>query len=166
MLRYIKFDTSLGEMIGISDDHHLYLLEFTDYKFLALATHQIERYKKIEIAEGESAPLISIKKEITAYLNGDLRDFKTPVMHVGTEFQKLVWKALQQIPYGKTLSYAELASSIGKPAAFRATANSNGANKMIIITPCHRVIGSDGSLGGYSSDIKRKEWLLKLEETA
>lgn len=164
MPKYTKFNTSLGEMFGIGDEHHLYLLEFTDYRPLTRAIGQIEKYKKAKITEGDCMPLTSIKKEIVAYLNGDLRNFNTPIMQVGTEFQKLTWGALRQIPYGKTISYIELAGAIGKPTAFRAAANNNGANKLVIITPCHRVIGSGGGLGGYSSGLDRKRWLLALEQ--
>lgn len=163
MLKSSRFNTILGEMLAIGDEHNLYLLEFTDYRPLDRAIRQLERHTKSMIAEGDSAPLSSIRSEMELYLNSDLRDFNTPIMLIGTEFQKLTWSALQKIPYGATISYAELASTIGRPKAFRAAANSNGANKLVIITPCHRVIGSGGSLGGYSSGLDRKRWLLELE---
>lgn len=163
MLKYSKFNTSLGDMLAIGDEQSLYLLEFTDYKPLDRAIAQLEQHTRSKITEGAFAPLASITSEIDTYLKGNLRDFKTPVMLIGTEFQKLTWSALQKIPYGKTISYVELASAIDKPKAFRAAANANGANKLVIITPCHRVIGSCGSLGGYSSGLERKKRLLELE---
>jgi O-6-methylguanine DNA methyltransferase len=108
----------------------------------------------------------AIMRELEAYFAGIIQEFKTPLFLfslIGSPFQKRVWEELQKIPRGETRSYAEIAKAIGKPSAFRAVALANGANQIAIVIPCHRVINSNGDLGGYGGGIKRKEWLLKHE---
>ncbi|WP_110766494.1 methylated-DNA--[protein]-cysteine S-methyltransferase [Planctopirus hydrillae] len=102
-------------------------------------------------------------QQILDYLAGKLRDWNLPIDVQGTPFQQEVWGALRQIPYGETRTYAQLARSIGKPAAVRAVANACGANPLAIVIPCHRVIGSDGQLTGFRWGIERKAALLQLE---
>lgn len=85
---------------------------------------------------------------------------------IGTDFQKQVWQALQQIPFGQTCAYMDIARALGKPTAYRAVANANGANRLAIIIPCHRVINANGQLGGYASGLTRKAWLLKQEHVS
>ncbi len=104
---------------------------------------------------------------ITGYFAGDLLAIDgLPVATGGTEFQRTVWRALRRIPCGETLSYAALARRIGRPAAVRAVGLANGSNPISIVVPCHRVIGSDGSLTGYGGGIERKRWLLAHESRA
>lgn len=98
-----------------------------------------------------------------AYFAGELRDFGLPLRPEGTEFQRLVWRGLLEIPYGATMSYAELARRIGRPGAARAVGAANGRNPIAIIAPCHRVIGANGSLTGFGGGLDRKEWLLDHE---
>ncbi len=101
---------------------------------------------------------------LRAYFAGDLGALEgLPVASVGTDFQRAVWGALREIPCGETCSYAELARRIGKPAAMRAVGLANGANPIGIVVPCHRVVGSSGSLTGYGGGIERKRWLLAHE---
>jgi len=102
-------------------------------------------------------------KQLSAYFAGDLTEFDLSYELVGTEFQRRVWTALLTIPYGQTRSYGELADQIGSPAASRAVGLANGRNPISIIVPCHRVIGSNGSLTGYGGGIDRKRALLDLE---
>ena len=102
--------------------------------------------------------------ELDAYFAGRRRTFDVPLDLVGTAFQIDVWRALLAIAYGQTRSYAEQARQIGRPTATRAVATANGQNKISIIVPCHRVIGSDGSLTGYGGGLPRKRWLLALEQ--
>jgi len=102
-------------------------------------------------------------KQLSAYFAGDLTEFDLSYELVGTEFQRRVWTALLTIPYGQTRSYGELADQIGSPAASRAVGLANGRNPISIIVPCHRVIGSNGSLTGYGGGIDRKLALLDLE---
>lgn len=101
--------------------------------------------------------------QLNEYFEGIRQQFNLKLNPEGTDFQKKVWKALQQIPYGKTLSYLELSKQLGAVKAIRAVANANGKNPLWIIVPCHRVIGSDGSLTGYAGGLHRKKWLLEHE---
>ena len=101
--------------------------------------------------------------ELRRYFAGEPVDFQTPLAARGTPFQRRVWRALREIPYGQTRSYAELARAIGRPSACRAVAQANARNPISILVPCHRVIGSDGGLTGYASGLERKRRLLELE---
>ncbi len=101
--------------------------------------------------------------QLEAYFNGERKAFQLKLNLKGTVFQKKVWALLQNIPAGKTLSYLELSKQLGDPKAIRAVANANGKNPLWIIIPCHRVIGSDGSLTGYAGGLYRKQWLLNHE---
>ncbi|HWC77157.1 MAG TPA: methylated-DNA--[protein]-cysteine S-methyltransferase, partial [Blastocatellia bacterium] len=111
----------------------------------------------------EKAPLREVSAQLKSYFNGKLREFDLPLLPRGTPFQLEVWKALRGIPFGETISYAELARRIGKPSAMRAVGAANGQNPISIVIPCHRVIGSDGSLTGYGGGMERKAYLLALE---
>jgi methylated-DNA-[protein]-cysteine S-methyltransferase len=107
-----------------------------------------------------------ITEAISRYFAGELRAIDTlPVQTLGTPFQREVWHALREIPCGTTISYGKLAKHIGRPAAVRAVGLANGANPVAVIVPCHRVIGSDGSLTGYGGGIERKRWLLDHERS-
>lgn len=101
--------------------------------------------------------------ELREYFAGGRRQFDVALHTPSTPFQAAVWAALQQIPYGETVSYREQAERIGKPTAVRAVANANGQNRVSVIIPCHRVIGADGSLTGYGGGLQRKQWLLEHE---
>lgn len=101
--------------------------------------------------------------QLNEYFNGIRKQFQLKLNPEGTEFQKKVWKQLEQIPYGKTLSYLELSKQLEDIKAIRAIANANGKNPLWIIIPCHRVIGSNGSLTGYAGGLQRKQWLLEHE---
>ncbi|WP_310991613.1 methylated-DNA--[protein]-cysteine S-methyltransferase [Aequorivita marina] len=101
--------------------------------------------------------------QLEEYFDGKRKDFSLKLALEGTDFQKRVWKQLQEIPYGKTMSYQEMANRLGDPKVIRAAASANGKNPISIIIPCHRVIGSDGSLTGYAGGLHRKKWLLEHE---
>jgi methylated-DNA-[protein]-cysteine S-methyltransferase len=101
--------------------------------------------------------------ELIEYFAGTRRDFTVPINQDGTEFQQKVWRELYELPFGKTLSYAELAKKLGDPKVIRAAAAANGKNKIAIIVPCHRIIGTDKSLVGYAWGKARKKWLLQHE---
>jgi methylated-DNA-[protein]-cysteine S-methyltransferase len=101
--------------------------------------------------------------QLDEYFEGSRKQFSLKLNPQGTDFQKKVWKQLEQIPYGKTISYLELSKQLGDPKAIRAVANANGKNPLWIVIPCHRVIGSDGSLTGYAGGLHRKQWLLNHE---
>jgi methylated-DNA-[protein]-cysteine S-methyltransferase len=115
----------------------------------------------------KGAPVLRrARAQLEAYFAGELRTFDLPLALRGTEFQRRVWKALCEIPYGAAISYAELARRVGSPRGFRAVGQANGANPVGIIVPCHRVIASDTKLGGYSGGLDRKRWLLAHEGIA
>ncbi len=101
--------------------------------------------------------------QLNEYFEGTRTQFDLKLNPEGTDFQKTVWKQLEQIPYGKTVSYLELSKQLGDVKAIRAVANANGKNPLWIVVPCHRVIGSDGSLTGYAGGLHRKQWLLEHE---
>ena len=110
------------------------------------------------------ALLLSAIAQFLAYFMGELQAFDLPLdISIGTEFQQQVWQALQDIPYGETISYATLARNVDNPKGYRAVANANGKNPFSIIIPCHRVIASDGKLGGYTGGLDNKEYLLAIE---
>lgn len=158
------YATPLGEMLALISEHGLCLLEFSERtKGLAREIAQVEAARGGPARAGESALAAQLGRELAEYFAGRRRHFDMPLDLVGTPFQQSVWHALLAIPYGQTRSYAEQARSIGKPTATRAVASANGNNKISLVVPCHRVIGSDGSLTGYGGGVARKEWLLALE---
>jgi methylated-DNA-[protein]-cysteine S-methyltransferase len=106
-----------------------------------------------------------VREQLEAFFGGELQTFKLPLRMTGTPFQKQVWQGLLEIPYGTTISYATLATQIGRPGASRAVGAANGRNPIGIIVPCHRVIGADGTLTGYGGGLDRKEWLISHEAT-
>ena len=120
--------------------------------------------KKLVFVQGQTPFLEEVARQLTAYFEGKLRDFSIPFHLVGSSFQVRVWEALQTIPYGETVSYAELASRISAPRAYRAIGQANHVNPISIILPCHRVIGSNGALVGYGGGLATKEYLLALEK--
>jgi methylated-DNA-[protein]-cysteine S-methyltransferase len=112
----------------------------------------------------DAAPLDAAARELAEYFAGERTEFDLPLAMAGTDFQRRVWAALREIPYGETVSYGELARGIGKESASRAVGLANGKNPVAIIVPCHRVVGSDGSLTGYGGGLDRKRFLLALEQ--
>ena len=151
-------------MVGATDEA-LCLLEFVDRR--ALST-QVARVRK-----GLSAVFVPDRNEVVdltaaqveAYFAGELEAFAVPTVTPGTDFQRVVWAALANIPYGETRSYSELAHGIGRPSAVRAVGSANGMNALAIIVPCHRVVGADGRLAGYGGGVWRKQRLLDLERS-
>jgi methylated-DNA-[protein]-cysteine S-methyltransferase len=114
-------------------------------------------------ADAKAGPLPEAVRQLREYFAGNRREFDLPLRMDGTEFQRRVWRALTEIPYGETWSYGELAKRIGNPNASRAVGLANGRNPISIVVPCHRVIGADGSLTGYGGGLQRKQWLLTHE---
>jgi methylated-DNA-[protein]-cysteine S-methyltransferase len=109
------------------------------------------------------APFPAVRAQLDDYFAGRRRDFDLPLAPAGTPFQRRVWQALLEIPYGQTESYGSLATRLGQPGASRAVGLANGQNRISIVIPCHRVIGSSGALTGYGGGLERKRWLLALE---
>jgi AraC family transcriptional regulator, regulatory protein of adaptative response / methylated-DNA-[protein]-cysteine methyltransferase len=159
-------ETPLGSMLALADDSGLRMLEFVDRRGLELELKKMRRRLKCAIVPGINAHIRTIEQELKAYFDGNLREFKTPVSSLGSPFQMSVWANLMRIPYGKTISYAYLSKKVNSPSAHRAVGSANGANQLAIIVPCHRVVRSDGSLGGYGGGLWRKKWLIEHESRA
>ncbi|MCK4501989.1 MAG: methylated-DNA--[protein]-cysteine S-methyltransferase [Desulfuromonadales bacterium] len=156
--------TRIGELILGSFDNRLCLLDFSYRKTRATIDNRLKRGLAAEFVEQEDAVLKQTKIELEEYLAGSREIFTTPLLMVGTDFQKSVWNGLLQVPYGTTLSYLELAKTIDNEKAVRAVASANGANAIGIIIPCHRIIESNGGIGGYAGGVEKKKLLLKLEK--
>lgn len=118
----------------------------------------------LPIVKEESETAQRLKSQLNAYFLGKRKKFNIPTLLIGTEFQKTAWRALTAIPYGTTITYKEEAERIGRPNAFRAVGNANNANSIVIIYPCHRVIGSDSNFVGYAGGLEVKKFLLELEQ--
>lgn len=155
--------TPLGNMVAIGDEQKLYFLQFEDSQSLKNDLLHLERQTQSKIVAGITQPIALLKKELEEYFSGTLKEFKTPIFLHGTNFQKNVWQALMKIPYSKTRSYKNLAQVLNSPQASRAVGNANSKNVIVIVIPCHRIINSNGQLGGYSAGIERKKWLLAHE---
>ena len=159
----IRIETPLGTMLagGVADG--ICLLEFSDRRMLETELKQIAKYFNATLIQGENKHFNLLRKELKEYFEKKLKNFSVPICAPGTEFQKAVWKTMQKIPYGTTWSYKQEAEKLGKPKSVRAVANANGQNRISIIIPCHRVIGSNGTLTGYGGGLWRKKWLLEHE---
>jgi methylated-DNA-[protein]-cysteine S-methyltransferase len=112
------------------------------------------------------APFAAVREQLDEYFAGERQQFDVPLWLAGTPFQRRVWQELMRIPFGTTISYAQLALRIGKPTAARAVGHANGRNPISILVPCHRVIGIDGELTGYAGGVDKKRWLLDWERRA
>jgi methylated-DNA-[protein]-cysteine S-methyltransferase len=159
-----RIDTPIGEMLIVADrDGNLRAIDWTDHEERMrrlLRLHYGENGFRLERACNPNGLTVGI----CSYFAGEIAAIDTlPVKTAGTLFQREVWRALRTIPGGATVSYAKLAEQIGRPTAVRAVGLANGSNPIGIVVPCHRVIGSNGSLTGYGGGIERKRWLLKHE---
>lgn len=158
-----RFTTPLGPMFACATENGICLLEYTDRRMLETELQDIRKRLNGAILFGANTHLDQLQKELKEYFSGVRKKFDVPLDAPGTEFQKKVWALLRKIPYGSTFSYAQQAQRIGRPSAVRAVANANGQNRISIVIPCHRVIGSDGTLTGYGGGLQRKQWLLDHE---
>ena len=153
---YRKIKTPVGVLHLVSDEKKLQITAFSKH-WQSLK----KLFPKLNL---KRSPILDLAEtEIREYLKGKLLKFSVPVEFQGTEFQKRVWTSLRKIQYGETISYKQQAERIHQPNAVRAVARANGMNPLCIIIPCHRVIGSSGSLTGYAGGIAAKQLLLKLE---
>lgn len=159
-----RIETPLGTMIACANENGICMLEFSDRKALPTELKEISKHFDANIVQGENPHFKTLEKELEEYFEGKLKDFTVPLAPVGTDFQKKVWEILRTIPYGTTRTYQQQADILGNPKAVRAVANANGLNKISIIIPCHRVIGTNGTLTGYGGGIWRKQKLLELEK--
>ncbi len=163
LLMVRRLETPLGPMLATASEAHLYLLEFVDRRMLSTQIDRLRARLDGCFVPGDNAVLRQIQAELSEYFGGTRRTFDVPTQMPGTEFQRAVWAALQQVPFGETRSYAAQAEAIGRPRAVRAVGRANGDNRLAIVVPCHRVVGADGALTGYGGGLWRKRALLALE---
>ncbi|MEP2770649.1 MAG: methylated-DNA--[protein]-cysteine S-methyltransferase [Fulvivirga sp.] len=165
VINITRFTTPLGPMYGCATEDGICLVEFTDRRMLETEFKDLRKRLNAVILPGSNEHLEQLQQQMNEYFNGQRKDFDLALHTPGTDFQNTVWKILQSIPYGETRSYQEQANKLGKPKAVRAVASANGYNRLAIVIPCHRVIGSDGSLTGYAGGLARKQWLLEFEKS-
>ncbi|HZW09652.1 MAG TPA: methylated-DNA--[protein]-cysteine S-methyltransferase [Phycisphaerales bacterium] len=162
-----EFDSPLGPLVCIvaaaEGLESLCLLEFHDRPRLPREVPELVAAFGAEPENAGAALHDEVQRQLAGYFAGGLRRFDLPLGTPGTGFQQKVWAALRQIPYGSTCSYSDLAVRIGSPGSQRAVGAANGANRIAIVIPCHRVIESTGALRGYGGGLARKRWLLELE---
>ena len=151
-------------MVAGATKEGICLLEFSDRKTLSSQIEEVTGLLETIIKEGSNRHLRMLKRQLKEYFKGKRKEFSLQMLTPGTEFQQSVWKELLKIPYGSTRSYQEQADMLKNPLSVRAVAQANGANRIAIIIPCHRVIGSDGHLVGYGGGLERKKWLLDHEK--
>lgn len=161
-----QISTPLGPMIAGAVKEGICLLEFTDRRGFETQLKVLQKRFNAPIVTSVNPLLEKLKKQLEEYFSGKRKKFDLPIAAPGTEFQKKVWKALQDIPHGETRSYRDQAIAVGNAKAVRAVATANGANRIAIIIPCHRVIGSNGELVGYAGGLERKKFMLDLESNS
>jgi len=152
---YRHIDSPVGPLLLVADDQSLRVIEFENPR------HPIKPSPQWQA--GDTPVMRQTERQLAEYFRGERRDFDLPLAPVGTLFQRQVWATLAGIPYGQTISYAQLAQRVSKPTAMRAVGAANGRNPLPIVLPCHRVIGADGSLTGFGGGLPTKQFLLQLE---
>jgi AraC family transcriptional regulator of adaptative response/methylated-DNA-[protein]-cysteine methyltransferase len=158
-----RLTTPIGPMLGVATEEALVLLEFEERRELARELEDLAR--DAAIVAGVNEPLAQLERELGEYFAGALAEFRTPLELRGTAFQRSAWRELLKIPAGTTITYLQLAHAVGNPRSFRAVAQANGANRVAVVVPCHRVVNTGGGLGGYAAGLERKRWLLEHERT-
>lgn len=159
-IRFTLFDSLFGEVLAVARDERLSGLYFIGQK----DQPAIESLLRDGAVRDDDWPaLVQARRQIEEYERGERREFDLPLELIGTEFQRRVWNELLRIPFGQTCSYADVARRSGSPRAVRAVGAAVGRNPVSVIVPCHRVLGSDGSLTGYAGGLDRKRGLLKIE---
>jgi methylated-DNA-[protein]-cysteine S-methyltransferase len=154
---YTTFDSPIGELLLSGDGQALHGLYMQEGRTAAAVRADWQR---------DDDAFTDVRAQLDEYFDGRRTDFDLPLAMAGSEFQRRVWRALEDIPYGETISYGEQARRLGPPATPRNVGAANGRNPISIIVPCHRVVGSDGSLTGYGGGLERKRMLLDLEAGA
>jgi methylated-DNA-[protein]-cysteine S-methyltransferase len=153
-LFYTSLDSPIGELLLLGDGRALHGLHIQGGRRPVTIAPQWQR---------SAAPFAAVRAQLRRYFAGERLTFDAPLAIDGTRFERRVWRALQDIPYGETVSYGEIAKRIDQPSAARAVGLANGRNPIAIIVPCHRVIGANGTLTGYGGGLERKQLLLELE---
>ena len=163
-IRIDRIDTPLGSMLAGATEGAICFLGFAEASNTRKDIDRLKGLLDCDLVEGHDPALQKLKLQLGQYFEGKRTKFDLLLRIVGTPFQKAAWEALQEIPYAETISYEEQAHRIGRPKAVRAVARANGANRIAIVVPCHRVIGKTGKLVGYGAGLWRKQKLLDIEE--
>lgn len=156
--------TPLGPLVAGATDAGVCLAEFTDRRMIEAQFDTLRRLFQMPVLPGTNGHLERLRDELASYFAGALRQFTVPLDYPGTPFQRRVWDELLRIPYGQTRSYHDLATALGDARAVRAVGRANGLNRIAILIPCHRVVNKSGELGGYGGGLRRKQYLLNLEQ--
>ena len=163
VINIARIASPIGSLIACASEKGICFLGFVGQKHLERNFKLIQKHFKAIILPVSNKHIKTLEKQLDEYFQSTRQNFDVSLDIIGTEFQQKVWQALVKIPYGETSTYKQQAISINKLKAIRAVASANGANKISIIIPCHRIIGSDGSLTGYAGGLHRKKWLLDFE---
>ncbi len=155
--------TPLGPMLAMAEAQGLVLLEFVDRPALTAELETLRERHGYLASPGDHPHLQQTERELGQYFGGTRQRFDVPLCTPGSQFERAVWRRLQEIPFGTTQTYGALAAALGRPAAARAVGTANGANRIAILVPCHRIVGADGDLVGYGGGKPRKAFLLRLE---
>ena len=158
-IQYMVFDAPLGEIFVAESRQGLLYVGFGHKGLKGLTDVARKRYPDAQIIPS----IFDAAQQVQAYLDGKRKAFKAKLDIQGTPFQQAVWNYLLEIPFGETRTYGDVARALGRPAAFRAVGGACGANPLPLVVPCHRVLASDGGLGGYGGGLDWKRWLLNLE---
>ena len=158
-IHHSSFQSPIGIIEIKASDEYIISVHFTHS-----LKNEIPGTQKPEIEKAAFPLLVECEKQLTEYFNGERTIFQLPLHQEGTDFQQQVWAELLHIPFGRTINYLELSKRINNVKAIRAVGTTNGSNSIAIIVPCHRVIGSNGELTGYSGELWRKKWLLDHEQ--
>ena len=156
MIRFARYDSPLGPMYATAEDDGITHIEFVGARY---APEQGPVWQE----QPQSPDLAACGAQLAEYFGGKRTKFDLPLAPRKSEFQQRVWKEIARVPYGKTISYAELAKRAGAPGQARAAGAATGRNPVSLVIPCHRIVGSDGSLTGYAGGLERKRELLELE---
>ena len=156
-------ESPVGALIAAATDDALCLLGFSEEATREQRIDELTRHSAASLRAGSNAILDELWRQLEEYFRGERREFTLRLAYPGTKFQEQVWSALQEIRYGETWSYLDLARRVGDLGATRAVGAANGANPIAIVIPCHRVVNANGDLGGYGGGLWRKRILLDLE---
>jgi AraC family transcriptional regulator of adaptative response/methylated-DNA-[protein]-cysteine methyltransferase len=164
VIRVELMESAVGPLVIGATDDGVCLVEFTDPTRMESQVTSLRRLLPYEVQHGAHPYLAQVRQELTEYFAGQRTHFEVPLVYPGSAFQRAVWDALLEIPYGETRSYESLAKQIATAEAVRAVGGANGANRIAIVIPCHRVVNKSGKLGGYGGGLWRKKALLALEQ--
>ena len=164
VILYCSYSSPCGDLLLGATEDRLCLCDWKTRPNQEKIFQRLNRYLNAEWREGNSCIFQKASCQLDEYFSGKRETFDIPLLTIGSPFQQDVWKLLQKIPYGSTLSYCAQAQRLQKPSAIRAVASANGANALSIFIPCHRVIGQNGQLTGYAGGLSAKQYLLELEQ--